>query len=410
MILKAADTYERVLVKDMGFGAQYLLEDEAFLDKHAYKVIFLIRNPHPTSLSFYKKINSDSKNIPTVMSYKKIYELFQLFSKKSVTNPLVIIVEELTKNPRLITEKICNYLDITFSEEMLSWNAVPENFSVHKEWVTGISEQGVKHWYDNAFKSTHITTLDHNYALDNNNQPTFEEIKNPEHRDFYKAMYDENMPYYKLFLQEYEHQKDVLYDIAPTYEVTPENVLTELQTLYREAQHKDYIGEKVSQLEHALQAAQCALTASTTNFIIDEDVIIAALLHDIGHAYTGKNSVSMDGFGVKNHELIGAEFLRARGFSEKICALVAGHVDAKRYKAFKNPEYSKTLSYASQQTLLRQGGIMTQEEAAEFEQNPYFDEILFVRWCDEQAKVVGEETVSLDYCLNIVKKHLQKNC
>ena len=43
-------------------------------------------------------------------------------------------------------------------------------------------------------------------------------------------------------------------------------------------------------------------------------------------------------------------------------------LQAKRYLVFKYPSYHATLTTASQGTLVCQGGKMTQEEAAEFEE------------------------------------------
>ena len=48
--------------------------------------------------------------------------------------------------------------------------------------------------------------------------------------------------------------------------------------LYRLHGGSEYAGEKVSQLEHMVQAAQLAESGG-----FDEEVILAAFLHDIGH-------------------------------------------------------------------------------------------------------------------------------
>jgi len=200
-----------------------------------------------------------------------------------------------------------------------------------------------------------------------------------------------------------------LYDLTPCYELTPENVLAELTTIYKAAAYEDYIAEPVSQLEHALQAAQQAMYAFGQNGI-DEDNIIAALLHDIGHRYAGKNVQQMDGFGVADHDKIGAAFLAARGFSDKVVALIAGHVDAKRYRVFKDKDYHDKLTYASQQTLIRQGGPMDAKEAEAFEKKPYFEQILLIRSWEEHAKTPGAQTPPFSFFADMMMRHLQKNC
>ena len=46
-------------------------------------------------------------------------------------------------------------------------------------------------------------------------------------------------------------------------------------------------------------------------------------------------------------EVIGATYLRMRGFAERVPHLIEGHVLAKRYLCFADPGYHETLSPAS---------------------------------------------------------------
>ena len=94
----------------------------------------------------------------------------------------------------------------------------------------------------------------------------------------------------------------------------------------------------------------------------------------------------MDGFGNADHEKLGADYLLEKGFSERVASLVQGHVLAKRYLTYKFPEYFNLLSDASKKTLEFQGGVMTREEAEDFESEEYFDLYLLLRSWDEQAK------------------------
>jgi 2-amino-1-hydroxyethylphosphonate dioxygenase (glycine-forming) len=145
---------------------------------------------------------------------------------------------------------------------------------------------------------------------------------------------------------------------------------------------EDYIGEPVSQLEHASQAAQLA-----ENEGYDEEVILAALLHDIGHLCAHTHHYErMEGFGVKSHEQIGADYLRRHGLPERIAQLVENHVRAKRYLTFKYPEYYHNLSEASKKTLEFQGGKMTENEAIAFESEELFATSIKMRTWDEKAK------------------------
>ena len=97
----------------------------------------------------------------------------------------------------------------------------------------------------------------------------------------------------------------------------------------------------------------------------------------------------LDGLGIKNHEQVGAAYLRTLGFPEKIATLVEGHVQAKRYLCFRRPEYLFALSEASHKTLMLQGGIMSLVEAIEFEKNPLVNVMVKMREWDDLAKMVN---------------------
>ena len=117
--------------------------------------------------------------------------------------------------------------------------------------------------------------------------------------------------------------------------IETEKVIDEIFALYEKFGKEDYIGEPVSLIEHMSQSAQLAMDAG-----YDDEVVLAAFFHDIGHICVLRNSENTMGkFGVKSHEKIGADYLREKGFSEKIAMLVENHVQAKRYLTFKNQNY-----------------------------------------------------------------------
>lgn len=181
-------------------------------------------------------------------------------------------------------------------------------------------------------------------------------------------------------------------------------VADEIMAMYSKHGGEEYAGEKVSQLEHMIQAAQLAEQQG-----FDEEVILAAFLHDIGHiceAAQGDNE--MGGYGIKSHEEIAARFLDEKGFSKKIIRLVQSHVDAKRYLTCRYPEYYEQLSDASKKTLEYQGGKMEEEEAAAFEKDPLFTLIIQMRKWDEQAKIEGQPLPQLEYYHQLLLNHLQR--
>lgn len=161
----------------------------------------------------------------------------------------------------------------------------------------------------------------------------------------------------------------------------------------------EYVGEPVSILEHSLQAAQMA-----ENEGFDEEVILAAFFHDIGHFLPNKNE--MNGLGNLNHEVAGAIFLYKNGFSNKVASLVRNHVEAKRYLTFKYPEYFEKLSEASKQTLSFQGGRMSEQEAETFEKLPLFKLFLKMRAWDDKAKEVDFNYSAIERYKEMANRHL----
>ena len=164
-----------------------------------------------------------------------------------------------------------------------------------------------------------------------------------------------------------------------------------------------YIGEPISQFEHAVQAADRALNTGS----IDE-VVLAALLHDIGHL-VDPNAEQMDKLGTTNHERLGAKFLSDLGFSTHVTDLVAAHVDAKRYLCSHHASYYEKLSPASRSTLEWQGGPMSTAECETFRAWVHFKDALKLRSFDEQAKEVGYKSPNLALYQRMLERHLRDN-
>ena len=188
-----------------------------------------------------------------------------------------------------------------------------------------------------------------------------------------------------------------------------EKVTDEIMELYNGYGGNEYAGEKVTQLEHMVQAAELAEEQG-----FDEEVVLAAFLHDIGHISEAAKDAAggvdddnrMGAFGIKDHEELGAEFLRGKGFSKKVCRLVESHVEAKRYLTTRDPAYYAELSDASKKTLEYQGGPMTEEEADAFEQYPLFNLIIQMRKWDEQAKIEHKPLPDLQHYRRMMLRHL----
>lgn len=184
-----------------------------------------------------------------------------------------------------------------------------------------------------------------------------------------------------------------------------DQIVEEIFALYDQYGDADYIGEPVSQKEHMSQSAQLAMKEG-----FDDDVVLAAFFHDIGHICVMKNQENnMGGYGVKSHERIGADFLREKGFPEKIARLVENHVQAKRYLTFRYPDYYINLSEASKKTLEFQGGVMTASEAEDFEKDPLFETSILMRKWYELAKETNIPLLDIEELKMRARKLLERH-
>lgn len=181
-------------------------------------------------------------------------------------------------------------------------------------------------------------------------------------------------------------------------------IATEIIALYEHHGGAEYAGEKVTQLEHMVQSAQLAEQQG-----YEEEVVLAAFLHDIGHiCVSARGDNEMGGYGIKDHEEVGAAFLQEKGFSRRLIRLVEAHVEAKRYLTWKSPAYYEQLSEASKKTLEYQGGRMQEEEALAFEQYPLFELIIKMRHWDEEAKIEGLPVPDLAKYHGMIVRHLMR--
>lgn len=153
-----------------------------------------------------------------------------------------------------------------------------------------------------------------------------------------------------------------------------------------------YFGESVTMTEHGLQAAYFARNAAAP-----PSLVIAALLHDVGHLVVDVPDDLKDWVEDAHHEEIGSKWL-AKRFPPAVSEPVRLHVPAKRYLLAVDATYFAKLSPASVVTLKLQGGPMSHEEVARFETEPYHRDAVKVRQWDDQGKVAGLTTPTLaDY-------------
>jgi len=145
----------------------------------------------------------------------------------------------------------------------------------------------------------------------------------------------------------------------------------------------EYMGEAVTMSQHMEQSAACAAADGAS-----DSLVIAALLHDIGH-FIGEHPIDALENGIdNNHEAVGANYLQAH-FPQSVSEPVRLHVDAKRYLCATDPEYFGRLSAASVNSLNVQGGPMSAGEIRAFETNPHYRDAVKLRLYDDDGKVAG---------------------
>lgn len=174
------------------------------------------------------------------------------------------------------------------------------------------------------------------------------------------------------------------------------SVADEVVTLYSARGAAAYFGERVSMTEHGLQAAWFAQVEAAP-----EPLIIAALLHDVGHLLQKVPDDLSDWTSDAHHEEVGARWLAAR-FGPTISEPVRLHVPAKRYLCATDAGYVRQLSSASVHTLALQGGPMSPDEARAFEREAHYRAAVRVRRWDDQGKVAGLKTPPLEAYLEML--------
>jgi [1-hydroxy-2-(trimethylamino)ethyl]phosphonate dioxygenase len=165
-----------------------------------------------------------------------------------------------------------------------------------------------------------------------------------------------------------------------------------LSAIYSEAGAHAYFGESVTTLEHSLQTAHFARLANASDALV-----LAALLHDIGHLIDSAPPDFTDWCKDARHEESGSRWL-ASHFAPEVSEPVRLHVPAKRYLCASEPRYFEQLSDASIRTLHLQGGPMSAEQMAVFESEFYWRDAIRLRQWDDCGKIAGLHTpVFADY-------------
>ena len=138
---------------------------------------FLIRNPGEVILSYSKKYEITSVY---QLGFPQQFELYDKIEQDSGMSPIVIDSKDVLMNPKNMLQKLCEKLEVPFSDKMLSW-------SPGKRDSDGVWGQ---HWYGNVEKSTGFQAY---------------QKKEEEMPKEYTEIYEECMKYYQQLFEQRIH-------------------------------------------------------------------------------------------------------------------------------------------------------------------------------------------------------------
>ncbi len=156
-------------------------------------------------------------------------------------------------------------------------------------------------------------------------------------------------------------------------------------------------GEDISQTQHALQCATLAQRSGCS-----ESLIVAALLHDIGHLYESPEASAAHDL---RHEEQAANLLR-HVLPESVWQPIRLHVAAKRYFCAVDPAYHADLSKASRDSLALQGGPFDPSAANAFLRAPFAKDALTLRRLDDLGKDPHMQTPQLSHFYPLIENLL----
>ena len=168
--------------------------------------------------------------------------------------------------------------------------------------------------------------------------------------------------------------------------------IEELVEIYATRGFETFEGDRTTtQTSHALQTAAIAEAEGAS-----AEMIVAALLHDIGRIINPDDREITDAGGDAKHEEVAREFLEPY-FGPEVTMPIKWHVAAKRYLVATDPAYSKKVSPGSMRSMAGQGGVLLDEEIRAFIEQPFAREGVTLRQWDDRAKSSEAETPPFEH-------------
>lgn len=188
-----------------------------------------------------------------------------------------------------------------------------------------------------------------------------------------------------------------------TPDLTRDTIVGYIGDIFARRGAESYLGEAVTMSQHMLQCARLAEEEDA-----GDDLIAAALLHDIGH-YTSEFPDDALARNIDNHHDAAGAAVLAPFFPAVVVDAVREHVAAKRYLCATDPEYHARLSPASVHTLDLQGGPMSAQEVTEFRRHPGLDAIVRVRIWDDAAKDPDAPTPPFSHYAPLLQRVVERH-
>lgn len=176
--------------------------------------------------------------------------------------------------------------------------------------------------------------------------------------------------------------------------------LGDIEPLFSDRGGRQYTGEPVTHLQHALQTAWLAEQACAS-----DELVTACLLHDLGHLLNDKGETPTLRGVDDIHQYFALPFLRGL-FTDQVLDPIKLHVDAKRYLCQVRPGYWAALSDDSKRSLQLQGGIYDRAACDAFAAQAGANDAIALRVWDDLAKDPSTLTPPLTHFLQRAERCL----
>ena len=115
-----------VFCKEMAYFFEGRFQDLQRESLKDFQHTFLIRDPKKAIQSLYRfclsKYNPNWENFdPEGCGFRQLFELYEFVKKKMGSRPLVILADDLLKDPEKVLKSFCDYTGLTYKEGMSGW-------------------------------------------------------------------------------------------------------------------------------------------------------------------------------------------------------------------------------------------------------------------------------------------------